>query len=126
MFDATETEATARPAGVRGWLLLLCALLLVGQPLAFALSASTALVSVPVRGVSLALVITLRLLVTGSGIAAGLALLARRGGAVLLAKAAIVASLATDVFVYATPYYPSNRLPGDTLWYVAGSLAYHA
>jgi hypothetical protein len=116
----------AEPEGVRGWLLLLCALLLIGQPLVFALSASSVLEAVPIRGVPLALVMTLRLLVTACGIAAGLSLLARRAGAVLLAKAAIVASAATDLFVYATPYYPSNRLPGDTVWYVAGSLTYHA
>jgi hypothetical protein len=116
----------AEPAGVRGWLLVLCALLLIGQPLAFALSASSALSAVPIRGVSLALVMTLRLLVTAWGIAGGLALAARRAGAVPFAKAAIIVDAATDLFVYATPYYPSNRLPGDTAWYVAGSLAYHA
>jgi hypothetical protein len=28
------------------------------------------------------------------------------------------------MFVYLTPYFPNNRLPGDTPFYVAGSLAY--
>jgi hypothetical protein len=60
------------------------------------------------------------------GIAAGLALLRRLPSAVTIAKAALVASAATDLFVYATPYFPSNRLPGDTPIYVAVSLAYHA
>ena len=77
------------------------------------------------RGLPLALVLMLRLLVTALGIAAGLALLARRGAAVALAKTALVASAATDLFVYLTPFYPNNRLPGDTVWYVAASLLYH-
>jgi hypothetical protein len=114
-----------RPGGVRGWLLVLCALLLIWHPLSLALAASSALDALAIRGLSLALVLALRLLVTALGIAAGLALLARRAGAVLLAKVAIVASAATDVFVYSTPYYPSNRLPGDTVWLIAASLAYH-
>jgi hypothetical protein len=110
---------------VRGWLLVLCALLLIWHPLSLALAASSVLDALAIRGLSLALVLALRLLVTALGIAAGLALLARRAGAVLLAKVALVASAATDVFVYSTPYYPSNRLPGDTVWLIAASLAYH-
>jgi hypothetical protein len=27
--------------------------------------------------------------------------------------------------VYTTPYFPSNRFPGDTTFYVVASLAYH-
>ena len=46
-------------------------------------------------------------------------------GAVTLARLALLASAATDLFVYTTPYFPNNRLPGDTLYYVAASLAYH-
>ena len=42
-----------------------------------------------------------------------------------LARLALVASAATDLFVYTTPYFPNNRLPGDTVYYVAASLAYH-
>src|SRR5262249_30744708 len=88
-------------------------------------AASSVLDRLPTRGLPLALVLLLRLLVTALGIAAGLALLARRGGAVALAKTALLASAATDLFVYLTPFYPNNRLPGDTVWYVAVSLAYH-
>jgi len=114
------------PAGVRGWLLVLCALLLIWQPLSLGLAASTLLDALAMRGLPLALVLTLRLLVTAMGIAAGLALLARRAAAVTLAKVALVASAATDVFVYSTSYYPSNRLPGDTVWFIVASLAYHS
>lgn len=119
MLDANRRE------GVRGWLLVLCALLLVWHPLSLGLTASSVLDRLPVRGLPLALVLMLRLFVTALGIAAGLALLARRSAAVALAKTALVASAATDLFVYLTPFYPNNRLPGDTVWYVVVSLAYH-
>lgn len=115
----------SRREGVGGWLLVLCALLLVWHPLSLGLVASSTLDRLPVRGLPFALALLLRLLVTALGIAAGLALLTRRGAAVALAKTALVASAATDLFVYLTPYYPNNRLPGDTVWYVAASLAYH-
>ena len=113
------------PAGVGGWLLVVCALLLVWHPLSLGLAASSVLNALPLRGTPLALVLMLRLAVTALGIAAGLALAAQRAGAVTLAKTAILASAATDVFVYSTPFYPNNRLPGDTIWYVAASLVYH-
>ena len=125
MLDAGQSDEARRPAGVRGWLLVLCALLLVWHPLSLGLAASSALAALPLRGLPLALVLIVRLAVTAAGIAAGLALAARRPGAVLLAKAAVAASGAADLLVYSTPYYPSNRLPGDTVWYVALSLAYH-
>ena len=120
MLDASQSSPS-----VRGWLLVLCALLLVWHPLSLGLAASNVLDRLPMRGLPLALVLMLRLLVTALGIAAGLALLARRGAAVALAKTALVASAAIDLFVYLTPFYPNNRLPGDTIWYVAASLAYH-
>jgi hypothetical protein len=115
-----------REAGVGGWLLLLCGLLLVWHPLNFGVAASGALEALALRGLPVALVLTGRLLVTALGIAAGIALLARRPAAVTLAAAALAASAAADVFVYTTSYMPSNRLPGDTIWFVAGSLLYHA
>ncbi len=79
-----------------------------------------------VRGAPVALVLVLRLLVVALGVAAGRALQAQRSGAVVLANVALVASAATDLFVYTTPYFPNNRLPGDTVYYVVASLAYHA
>src|SRR5258706_11148929 len=125
MLEPSQPERSDGPAGVRGWLLVLCALLLIWQPLSLGLAASSVLDALPIRGLSLALVLALRMLVTALGIAAGLTLLARRGAAVRLAIIALVASAATDVFVYSTAYYPSNRLPGDTIWFVAVSLGYH-
>jgi len=113
-------------SGVGGWLLLLCALLLVWHPLTFAFAASSALAALPLRGVPLALTLAVRLLATALGIAAAVALLARQPSAVALALAALGVSAATDLFVYTTPYFPNNRPPGDTQWFIAASLAYHA
>ena len=125
MREPRQPQPRDAPEGVGGWLLLLCGLLLVWHPLNFAVAASGVLDALPLRGLPLALVLAGRLLVMALGIAAGLALLARRPAAVTLALAAIAASAAADLFVYTTPYMPSNRLPGDTGWYIAGSLLYH-
>ena len=54
-----------------------------------------------------------------------MALAARRSIAVPMTKAALVLSAIVDLVVYLTPYFPSNRMPGDTPFYVAASLAYH-
>jgi hypothetical protein len=121
-----SSQPEPRPAGVGGWLLLLCRLLIIFQPLSLAVSAAGALGAVAVRGAPVALVLVLRLLVVALGVAAGRALQAQRSGAVALARVALVVSAATDVFVYTTPYFPSNRIPGDTIYYVVASLAYHA
>ena len=110
---------------VSGWLLLLCRLLVVFHPLALAVTASNALGSLSARGMPVALILILRLIVVGFGMAAGRALQQVQPAAVTLARAALFASAATDVFVYTTPYFPNNRVPGDTIYYVIASLAYH-
>ena len=125
-----EHAGAGRPAppgreGVGGWLLLLCRLLVVFHPLSLAATASSALSALPVRGTAVALILILRLIVVGFGMAAGRALQSVQPGAVTLAKAALLASAATDLFGYTTPYFPNNRLPGDTVYYVAATLAYH-
>jgi hypothetical protein len=113
------------PVGVGGWLLVLCALLIVWQPLSLGWVASSVLGDLALRGLPLALVVLLRVLVTAFGIAAGIALLNRRPAAVPMAKASLMASAATDTFVYLTPFFPSNRMPGETPFYVAAALAYY-
>jgi hypothetical protein len=114
-----------RPYGVRGWLFVLCVLLLIWGPVSLALVASNALPALAVRGLPLAMVLIGRLFVTSCGIAAGIALLTRRGPAVTMAALALILSAAIDLAVYLTPYFPSNRMPGDTPIYVAASLTYH-
>ena len=110
---------------IGGWLLLLCLLLMVWLPLNVGIGVSHALHSVALGGLPVALVLVLRLLVAAVGVAAALALLNRRPAAVSLARGALIASAATDMIVYLTPYYPSNRAPGETPIYVAASLVYH-
>jgi len=111
--------------GIRGWLLGLCFLLIVYQPISLALDASSALDALPIRGLTLGLVLCARLIVAAVGVAAGLALLGRRPAAVAFAKGSLVLSAAMDLFVYATPYAPSNRTPGTTPYFAAASLIFY-
>ena len=104
---------------------MLCALLLVWQPISTGLVASRMLGLLPVRGLPVAVVVILRLLATGFGVAAGLALLGLRPGAVAMTRFSLAASAATDLIVYLTPYFPNNRAPGETPVFVVVSLAYH-
>jgi Protein of unknown function (DUF2569) len=113
------------PTGIGGWLALLCVLLLVWQPLSTGYIASATLDAVTMRGLPAVFVLLLRLVVVAVGIAAGLSLLAGRPFAVALTKTSLILSAVTDVFVYSTSYFPSNRMPGDAPYYVAGSLAYY-
>jgi len=112
--------------GTRGWLLALSVALMVWQPLSLGLAASSALEAVAVRGWPLMIVIAIRVAVAGFGIAAGLAILGRHPGAITMAKASLALSAATDIFVYTTSYFPDNRIPGDTPFYVAASLVYYS
>jgi Protein of unknown function (DUF2569) len=115
-----------RPAAtsVGGWLLVLCLLLLVWQPVSFGLVASSLVTGLGTRDIPFALTLAARLLATAFGVAAGLALLNRRPGAVRLSLISLAATAAVDVLVYTTPYFPSNRAPGETPLYVAVSVVY--
>jgi hypothetical protein len=104
-----------------GWLLVLSLLLIVWQPVSAALVASTMLVRIPARGAPLVIILVARLVSVGFGIAAGLALLGRRAGAVGLAKLSLALTAAVDVFVYLTPYFPTNLPPGDAPLYAAAA-----
>jgi hypothetical protein len=121
----TVVNDSQPPDDVGGWLLILCLLLLIGQPINLAVSAARSLSALPTRGLPLALVVVGQLVVAGVGVSAGLALLGRRLGAVTLAKWSLLMSAAMDQFVYATSFLPSNRLPGTTPLYAAGSLVYY-
>jgi hypothetical protein len=122
---ATSQSGAAGPTGIGGWLLLLCRLLIVFHPLSLAVTASGVLNALFLRGAPVAIVLVLRLVVVAVGVAAGRALQNLRPGAVGFASLALCMLAATDVFVYTTPYFPSNRLPGDTTYYVIATLAYH-
>jgi hypothetical protein len=118
-------DSARGPQGIGGWLLVLCLLQLVWGPVNSALVASNALAALSVRGPSLAAALVALTLVTSFGVAAGIALLTKRGPAVTMATTALVLAAALDLVIYTTSYLPSNRMPGDAPFYVAGSLAYH-
>jgi hypothetical protein len=115
-----------RKPQIGGWLLLLCALLLVWQPISFALVASIVVGRIATRGTPLAIILVARIVAVGFGIAAGLALLARRPGAVALTKLSLALTAALDVFVYLTPFFPTNLPPGDAPFYAGASVVYAA
>jgi len=120
-----ETSQLDAPRRVGGWLLVLCRLLIVLHPLSLAVTASNVMNALFLRGAPVAIVLLMRLAVVAFGVAAGRMLQNVRPGAVDVARIALLASAALDVFVYTTPYFPSNRMPGDTTFYVIASLAYH-
>jgi hypothetical protein len=104
---------------------VLCVLLLAWEPVRFGLVVSNALPALSYRGTPLALLLIARVLTTGFGVAAGLALISRRPAAVAMAKAALLVAATLDVVTYTTPSMPSNRMPGDTPFYVAASVIYY-
>jgi hypothetical protein len=110
---------------VRGWLLVLCALLLVWQPLNLGLTMAGLVNELSRRGPGLALILLARLLAAGLGIAAGLSLFQVKPGAVTIARTSLAYSAIVDVIVYATPYSPNNRPPGDATIILAASLLYY-
>lgn len=107
-------------------LLVLCLLLMLVQPVNVGLTAARALDGLAVRGLPAVLVLLLRLLAAALGVGAGRSLLARRAGAVKLAKTALAAGAAADLVLYLTPYFPGNRAPGETPVLVAFSLTYYS
>jgi hypothetical protein len=110
---------------VRGWLLVLCAVLLVWQPLNFALTTAGLVDRLSTRGPELAIVILARLFSAALGIAAGLSLLQLKPVGVSLARTSLVVSAVVDVFDWATPYSPKNRPPGDATILLAAALMYY-
>jgi hypothetical protein len=118
----SASHDTRRP---RGAMLVLCVLLIAGHPVRLALVTAVAISALPVRGAPLLIVLLVRLVVTAFGVAAGRALASSRPAAVGMAQTALVLSALMDVFVYTTSYFPNNRMPGDTPFYLAASLGYH-
>ena len=114
------------PAAIRGWVRVLALLLTVWEPVSFAATAAGSFNAIAVRGIPVVLVLASLLAATAMCVAAGRALLDRRQAGPLLAKIALAISLAVKVFAAVTPYFPNNRLPGETTAYVAGTLVYYA
>jgi hypothetical protein len=105
---------------------VLAVLLLIWQPLSLATTMSGLVDELSTRGAGLGVVLLVKLLAAGLGIAAGLALFQVKPGAVSLAKASLILSAAVDVLVYVTPWSPRNRPPGDAMIILIASLLYYA
>ena len=117
----------------KGWLLVLSRVLIVWEPIEFAIAAFGAFNAMSVRGLPVVLVLFARLVATALSVAAGRSLYDRNPNGPRLAIAALALTGATRLFAYLTPYFPSNRPPGQTPLYVAlvvmfygGGLAYLA
>ena len=118
MADAEERTA-------RGWLLVLSRVLIIWEPLEFAVAAFGAFNAIAVRGLPVAFVLLVRLAATALSVAAGRALYDRNSSGPRLATVALALTGATRLFAYLTPYFPSNRLPGQTSLYVAVVITYY-
>ncbi|MGE3959564.1 MAG: hypothetical protein AB7H96_22810 [Vicinamibacterales bacterium] len=110
------------PADLGVWLRLLALLLVAWEPVAFAMVAAGATNAIGVRGTPVVLVLVARLAATALCVAAGRAVLDRRPSAPALVKGALIASAAVQIFATLTPFFPSNRLPGQAP-FVAGATA---
>src|SRR5436190_14197792 len=99
---------------IRGWLLLLCGLLTVWSPAALAIVAASQLANRASPTAELVL-LAIRLIVTGVGVAAGMALWHKRPGAVRLAKTSLALSGVEAVARLSTRYGLSESPPGTRL-----------
>jgi hypothetical protein len=113
---------TARPSG---WLLLLSRILIIYEPLVLALSLSTVLPMIVVRGWLVLAAVIARVVVAGLSVAAGLAIRDARPHGLTLARIALLASGAMGLILLNTRILPSNRMPSDDLLYSAALVAHH-
>ena len=88
--NASGLPASRSGPDVGGWLLVLILLLTVWNPASLALHAASAVANFSTRPTLSLLFLAARLLITGIGVAAGIALSLRRPGAVWLAKAVLI------------------------------------
>jgi hypothetical protein len=109
----------------RGWLFLLCRILIVYEPAVLALSLAPIVSSIAIRGWLVVVALVMRLFVAGLGVAAGIALRDVRPHGVTLARAALIASLIMGLLVLNTRILPSNRIPGDDVLYSVALVAHH-
>ncbi len=99
----------------RGWLLLLCVILLVWQPLSFAVEAASTLPTVGMRGAPAVIEMAAHGVVAAISFAAGWALWQASPAGPRLAAAALVAGAVTGVQSLYWSVLPSNVFPGDRL-----------
>ena len=109
---------------IRGWLLLLCILLTTLNPALLAVVAASSVANVGTTPFGLTL-LGIRLVVTGVGVAAGMALWHKRPGAVTLAKAALVLAAVEAIGRLSTRTGLSEAPPGTRLPLALAVIAYN-
>lgn len=119
----TDGRPGARP--IRGWLLVLSRVLVIWEPLEFAVAAFGAFNAVAVRGWPVLAVLGARLVGAAFSVAAGRGLSDRQPSAPSMATGALAVTGATRLVAYLTPYFPTNLQPGQTPVYVALTMLYY-
>ncbi len=99
----------ARAARPTGWLLVLCFLLCVWEPLSLALSASSSIDAITLGQPGRAAFLAFRILVAGVGVAAGIAIWNCRTHGLTLAKTTLGLSAASAIIRYT--WFPGNAPP---------------
>ena len=100
----------ARPTG---WLLVLCLLLSVWEPLNLALSASSSIDAITLGQPGRTAFLAFRIVVAGIGVAAGIAIWHGRAHGLMLAKTTLGLSAASSIIRYA--WFPGNVPPNSRL-----------
>jgi hypothetical protein len=111
-----------------GWLLILCWLLCIWDPLNLAWSASSSLATLPIDRLGRLVFLILEVLVAGVGVAAGIAIWSRQMHGLVLAKIALGLSAATALIRFV--WFPGN-VPPDLrvplgVFFVAYNAAWYA
>lgn len=115
----------ARSARTRRWLeRALGAYLVLVEPVRFAFVAASALSRVLDHGALAIALLLYRVVVTGLGLTAGRHLWSH--GDPTLARLFLIANALAVVITFATPYFPSNRVPGTKLPELFLILAMHS
>jgi hypothetical protein len=102
---------------------ILAVLLVVWVPVSLALEASAGLPRLVAYGWPAMVLLTVRAFVAGLAVVAGRALWSVEPHGPRLARAWLVLDAIVMGVTLATPYFPSNRLPGTRVWAWAGVAA---
>lgn len=105
---APAADASRLPLPVR----LLAIALVTWIPFLVAVEASSGLARLLAYGVPAIALLLARVAVAGLAVAAGRALWTRQPSALQLARAWLVLDVIVSAITLATPFFPSNRLPG--------------
>ena len=114
-----------RETSIGGWLLVLCGCLAVWQPLKLAAVAIASIAALPIRGWPLGALLVTRIAIAALGLGAVISIFDRKPIALPMTKAALLLSGTMELFVYSTSFFPNNRLPGTTPFYIAWAVLFH-